>query len=90
MVEVTTGLGLVSCRSVDFIIRNFSLYTLWQMALQPLHDVETLWAIELDGVTVEKIRHDCEVSIGGELIGDAARSLRNSLICRESLPTVAR
>ena len=39
-------------------------------ALRPLHDVEISGAVQRDGVTTEKVRHQDEIAVGGELVGD--------------------
>lgn len=41
------------------------------MPLLTLHEVEVSGTIERDGVAFEEVRHDDEVAVGGELVGDA-------------------
>lgn len=40
------------------------------VALYPIHDLESLWWIELDGVAVEEIGHDDQVAIRCVLVCD--------------------
>lgn len=40
------------------------------LAIQPLHNVKAVRAVQRDGVVVEKIGHHDEVPVGSELVGD--------------------
>lgn len=41
-----------------------------ECALKPLHDVEIIVAVQRNGILVEQIRHEHEVAVGGELVGN--------------------
>ena len=49
------------------------VHVLRQVVLQPGHQVEARWPVDLDRVAVEEVGHHDEVAVGGELVGDAAR-----------------
>lgn len=40
------------------------------LAIQPLHDIKIPRPIHFDWVAVEQIRHERQVAVGGELVGD--------------------
>lgn len=50
------------------------LYTVWKVsrgAVQPLHNVEALGAIEQNRVSVKQVWHDHEVAVCSKLVGNA-------------------
>ena len=44
-----------------------------ESSAHPCLDVEVTWAVEWDRVAVEEVRHQDEVAVGGELVGDELR-----------------
>ena len=38
--------------------------------LQPLRNVEVAGTVKLDGILVEQVRHQNQIAIGGDLVGD--------------------
>jgi hypothetical protein len=42
-----------------------------KVVLEPGHDVEVIRVVHLNWIALEEIRHDDEVAIGSELVGDA-------------------
>jgi hypothetical protein len=40
------------------------------VALEPFHDVEAFWRVELHSVAVEEVGNYDEIAIGGELVGN--------------------
>ena len=40
------------------------------LSFHPFHDVEITRFVQRDGILVEQVGHDHEVSVGGELVGD--------------------
>ena len=57
--------------------------------LEPLHEVESLRAVEGDGIAVEHVEEQSQITIGGKLIGDELAVLPNANDVRDEQDTDA-